>query len=44
VPSQITDEAQRDTVTIAPKAELDLATIGQLQRELGRLIDAPPGS
>jgi len=44
VPFQIAVEAQRDTVTIAPKGELDLATIGQLQRELGRLIDAPPGS
>ena len=42
VPFQIAVEAQRDTVTIAPKGELDLATIGQLQRELGRLIDAPP--
>lgn len=44
VPFQIAVEAQRDTMTIAPKGELDLATIGQLQRELGRLIDAPPGS
>jgi hypothetical protein len=44
VPFQIAVEAQRDTMTIAPKGELELATIGQLQRELARLIDAPPGS
>jgi anti-sigma B factor antagonist len=42
MPFQIAVEAQRDTVTIAPRGELDLATIGQLQRELGRWIDAPP--
>ena len=42
VPFQIAVEAQRDTVTIAPRGELDLATVGQLQRELGRLIDTGP--
>lgn len=36
-------EAQGETVTMAPKGEVDLATVSQLQRELGRLIDAGPG-
>jgi hypothetical protein len=36
----ITVELRRDAVKIAPSGELDLATIGQLQRELGELIGA----
>lgn len=41
-PFSIAIEAQRDAVRIAPSGELDLATVGQLQRELARAIDAGP--
>ncbi len=33
-------EPQRDTVQIAPRGELDLGTVEQLQRQLGELIEA----
>lgn len=36
-------EAERDTVRIAPRGELDLATTAQLQRELARVIETGPG-
>jgi anti-sigma B factor antagonist len=40
MPFSITVEPRRDAVKIAPIGELDLATVGQLQSELGGLIDA----
>ena len=40
VPFSIAVEAQRDATRIAPSGELDLATVEQLQRKLGQLIDA----
>lgn len=42
VPLSLAIEAQPDAVKIAPRGDLDLATVGQLQRELERVIDARP--
>ena len=42
LPFSIAVEARRDAVKIAPRGELDLATIGQLQHALKRLIDTRP--
>ena len=40
VPFEIAVEPQGSAVTIAPRGELDLATIGQLRRELRELVEA----
>lgn len=39
-PFSIAVEPRYDVVQIAPRGELDLATVDQLQHELGDLIDA----
>lgn len=33
-------EPRRDAVWLVPRGEIDLATVGQLKRELGELVDA----
>lgn len=33
-------EPRRDAVWIAPRGEIDIATVGQLKRELGELVEA----
>ena len=41
MPFSIAVEAERGAVTLAPRGELDIFTIDQLQRALERLVDAP---
>ena len=41
VPFSISVQSQRNVVTVAPRGELDIATVDQLQQELERLRDKP---
>jgi anti-anti-sigma factor len=43
-PFQVNVQPERDHVTIAPRGELDMATVGALEQELRRLHDSGFGT